>query len=67
VSYHLVTTTTTTTTTTTMRVLVLGATGFIGFPVAQALVRCGHEVIGTSRDPKAKEMFEKEEGERVLW
>ncbi|GAA97037.1 uncharacterized protein L969DRAFT_19907 [Mixia osmundae IAM 14324] len=40
-----------------MRVLVLGATGFIGFPVAQALVRNGHIVYGLTRsDAKSKEL-----------
>ncbi|KAJ6585734.1 NAD(P)-binding protein [Mycena capillaripes] len=38
-----------------MKVLVLGATGFIGFPAAQALVRAGHIVYGLARtQAKAK-------------
>ncbi|KAJ6517235.1 hypothetical protein C8R47DRAFT_1062927 [Mycena vitilis] len=38
-----------------MKVLVLGATGFIGFPAAQALVRAGHTVYGLARtEAKAK-------------
>lgn len=32
------------------KVLVLGATGFIGSAVAKALARAGHEVIGQTRD-----------------
>ncbi|KAF4588389.1 hypothetical protein EYR38_010357 [Pleurotus pulmonarius] len=32
-----------------MKVFVLGATGFIGFPVAQALARAGHIVYGLTR------------------
>ncbi|KAJ7206250.1 hypothetical protein GGX14DRAFT_500409 [Mycena pura] len=38
-----------------MNILILGATGFIGFPAAQALVRAGHTVYGLSRtEAKAK-------------
>ncbi|KAJ7723809.1 hypothetical protein B0H16DRAFT_1597991 [Mycena metata] len=38
-----------------MKVLVLGATGFIGFPAAQALARAGHMVYGMARtQAKAK-------------
>ena len=33
-----------------MRVLVTGATGFIGSHVAVALARAGHEVLSTGRD-----------------
>lgn len=33
-----------------MKVLVLGATGFIGSSVADALVRAGHQVIGQTRN-----------------
>ncbi|RSH92239.1 hypothetical protein EHS25_008654 [Saitozyma podzolica] len=32
-----------------MKVLILGATGFIGLPVAQAYVRAGHIVYGQTR------------------
>ncbi|KAJ6505405.1 hypothetical protein C8R45DRAFT_972593 [Mycena sanguinolenta] len=32
-----------------MRILILGATGFIGFPAAGALVRAGHIVYGLAR------------------
>ncbi|OSD06535.1 NAD(P)-binding protein [Trametes coccinea BRFM310] len=32
-----------------MKVLILGATGFIGLPVAQAFVRAGHVVYGQTR------------------
>ncbi|KAI0796229.1 hypothetical protein C8Q75DRAFT_367719 [Abortiporus biennis] len=40
-----------------MRVLLLGATGFIGLPVAQALVRAGHIVHGLTHNPaKAKQL-----------
>ncbi|KAJ6464783.1 hypothetical protein C8R47DRAFT_1237322 [Mycena vitilis] len=38
-----------------MKVLILGATGFIGFPAAQALARAGHTVYGLARtEAKAK-------------
>jgi len=35
-----------------MRVLVTGATGFIGSHVAVALARAGHQVLATGRDPR---------------
>jgi nucleoside-diphosphate-sugar epimerase len=35
-----------------MKVLVLGASGFIGLPVALAYARAGHIVYGTARDAK---------------
>lgn len=41
-----------------MKVLILGVTGFIGRPVAQAFVRNGHEVYGQTRsDSKAKSLI----------
>ncbi|KZT29608.1 NAD(P)-binding protein [Neolentinus lepideus HHB14362 ss-1] len=44
-----------------MKVLVLGASGFIGLPVAQALVRAGHSVYGVTRSAaKAKELAAEE-------
>ncbi|THU97488.1 NAD(P)-binding protein [Dendrothele bispora CBS 962.96] len=44
-----------------MRVLVLGATGFIGFPVCQALCRAGHIVYGQTRSSdKAKKLAAEE-------
>ncbi|KAJ7206251.1 hypothetical protein GGX14DRAFT_457421 [Mycena pura] len=44
-----------------MKVLVLGATGFIGFPTAQALVRAGHTVYGLARtEAKAKTLAAEE-------
>ncbi|KZT25447.1 NAD(P)-binding protein [Neolentinus lepideus HHB14362 ss-1] len=44
-----------------MRVLVLGASGFIGLPVAQALVRAGHVVYGVTRSAvKAKQLAAEE-------
>ncbi|EIW74573.1 NAD(P)-binding protein [Coniophora puteana RWD-64-598 SS2] len=40
-----------------MKVLVIGASGFIGLPVAQALVRAGHTVYGLTRSAeKAKQL-----------
>ncbi|EGO19212.1 hypothetical protein SERLADRAFT_479581 [Serpula lacrymans var. lacrymans S7.9] len=40
-----------------MKVLVIGASGFIGLPVAQALSRAGHTVYGLTRSPvKAKQL-----------
>jgi len=44
-----------------MLVLVLGASGFIGLPVAQALVRAGHVVYGVTRSAqKAKRLAAEE-------
>ncbi|TFK49591.1 NAD(P)-binding protein [Heliocybe sulcata] len=44
-----------------MKVLVLGASGFIGLPVAQALVRAGHSVYGVTRSAaKAKQLAAEE-------
>jgi len=44
-----------------MKVLVLGASGFIGFPVAQALTRAGHYVLGLTRsESKAKQLAAEE-------
>ncbi|KAL0567991.1 hypothetical protein V5O48_014001 [Marasmius crinis-equi] len=44
-----------------MRVLVLGATGAIGLPVAQALARAGHYVVGLTRsEEKAKQLAAEE-------
>ncbi|KAI3620917.1 nad dependent epimerase dehydratase family protein [Moniliophthora roreri] len=40
-----------------MRVLVLGATGVVGGPIAQAFVRAGHYVVGLTRSQaKAKQL-----------
>ncbi|KAI0753215.1 NAD(P)-binding protein [Daedaleopsis nitida] len=40
-----------------MKVLILGATGFIGLPVAQAFVRAGHLVYGQTRsETKAQQL-----------
>jgi len=44
-----------------MKVLVLGATGFIGMPAAQALVRAGHHVIGLTRSEKKGKQLAAEE------
>ncbi|TFY62470.1 hypothetical protein EVJ58_g3846 [Rhodofomes roseus] len=44
-----------------MKVLVVGASGFIGLPVAQALVRAGHVVYGVTRsESKAKALAAEE-------
>ncbi|KAG7444423.1 NAD(P)-binding protein [Guyanagaster necrorhizus] len=44
-----------------MKVLVLGASGFIGFPAAQALARAGHIVYGQTRSAqKAKQLSAEE-------
>lgn len=46
-----------------VNVLVLGATGFIGYPVAIALRRAGHIVYAVVRDteaPKAKDLERQE-------
>ncbi|KAL6303959.1 NAD(P)-binding protein [Sparassis latifolia] len=46
-----------------MRVLILGASGFIGFPAAQAFVRAGHIVYGVTRSQeKAKQLA----GEEII-
>ncbi|KAF7329260.1 Epimerase domain-containing protein [Mycena kentingensis (nom. inval.)] len=44
-----------------MKVLVLGATGFIGLPISQALVRAGHEVYGLVRTDEKAKLLRKEE------
>ncbi|KAJ6530957.1 hypothetical protein DFH09DRAFT_1044708 [Mycena vulgaris] len=44
-----------------MKVLILGATGFIGFPAAQALVRAGHTVYGLARTPAKAKLLALEE------
>jgi nucleoside-diphosphate-sugar epimerase len=44
-----------------MKIFITGATGFIGFPVAQAFRRAGHEVFGLARtDAKAAELSRNE-------
>lgn len=44
-----------------MKVLILGASGFIGFPAAQALTRAGHIVYGQTRSAqKAKQLAAEE-------
>nr|VWO95536.1 Uncharacterized protein [Ganoderma boninense] len=44
-----------------MKVLIIGATGFIGLPVAQAFVRAGHIVYGQTRsEEKAKQLAAQE-------
>ncbi|KAJ7022578.1 hypothetical protein C8F04DRAFT_1048942 [Mycena alexandri] len=44
-----------------MKVLVLGATGFIGLPAAQALSRAGHMVYGLARTQSKAKMLAAEE------
>ncbi|KAJ7206324.1 hypothetical protein GGX14DRAFT_457580 [Mycena pura] len=44
-----------------MKVLILGATGFIGLPAAQALVRAGHIVYGLARTPEKAKLLAREE------
>ncbi|KAL1701826.1 hypothetical protein EV121DRAFT_293905 [Schizophyllum commune] len=44
-----------------MFVLVLGASGFIGFPAAQALARAGHNVYGQTRSSEKAAQLTKEE------
>ncbi|KAJ7768046.1 NAD(P)-binding protein [Mycena olivaceomarginata] len=46
---------------TAMKVLVLGATGFIGFPAAQALARAGHIVYGLARTEEKAKLLAAEE------
>jgi len=44
-----------------MKFIVLGASGFIGFPIAQALTRAGHIVYGLTRsEAKAKQLAAEE-------
>jgi nucleoside-diphosphate-sugar epimerase len=44
-----------------MKVVIFGATGFIGSSVAEAFVRSGHIAYGVSRSPSsAKELARKE-------
>ena len=40
-----------------MRILVTGATGFIGLPLTRHLVRQGHEILALSRSPLRSEKF----------
>ncbi|KAK1235585.1 hypothetical protein PQX77_001178 [Marasmius sp. AFHP31] len=44
-----------------MRVLVLGATGLIGLPIAQALVHAGHHVVGLTRSEDKRKQLAAEE------
>jgi len=44
-----------------MKVIVLGASGFIGFPIAQALTRAGHIVYGLTRSEAKAKQFAAEE------
>ncbi|KAL4252841.1 NAD(P)-dependent Metabolic Enzyme [Abortiporus biennis] len=44
-----------------MRVLVIGATGFIGLPATQALVRAGHIVYGLTRTAEKAKQLQAEE------
>jgi len=44
-----------------MRVLILGASGFIGLPAAQALVRAGHIVYGVTRSQEKARQLEADE------
>ncbi|KAK4052377.1 bifunctional endoribonuclease/protein kinase ire1 [Microbotryomycetes sp. JL201] len=45
----------------TMKVLVLGATGFIGFPISTEFVRQGHTIIGVTRSAEKAKMLEANE------
>lgn len=44
-----------------MKVLLLGAGGFVGFPAAQAFVRAGHIVYGLTRSTDKAQIFAEEE------
>jgi nucleoside-diphosphate-sugar epimerase len=44
-----------------MKVIILGASGYIGFPVAQAFVRAGHVVYGQTRSASKAKQFAAEE------
>ncbi|KAJ6523471.1 hypothetical protein DFH09DRAFT_1420489 [Mycena vulgaris] len=44
-----------------MKVLILGATGFIGFPTAQAFMRAGYTVYGLARTEEKAKLLAKEE------
>ncbi|GAW10223.1 NAD P-binding protein [Lentinula edodes] len=46
---------------TAMKILIFGASGFIGFPAAQALIRAGHIVYGQTRSRENVQRFEAEE------
>jgi NAD dependent epimerase/dehydratase family enzyme len=44
------------------------ASGFIGFPAAQALVRAGHNVYGLTRSAqKAKQLIAEESGSPTIY
>jgi nucleoside-diphosphate-sugar epimerase len=44
-----------------MKVIIIGATGFIGMPAAQAFVRAGHIVYGVTRSQSNAAALAKEE------
>ncbi len=44
-----------------MRVFVMGATGYIGFQVAQAFRRAGHAVWGLTRNAGRRQMLASQE------
>jgi len=44
-----------------MKVLIIGATGVVGLPAAQALVRAGHIVYGLARTPEKAKLLAAEE------
>lgn len=44
-----------------MKVIIIGATGFIGLPAAQAFVRAGHIVYGVTRSQSKANSLAKEE------
>jgi nucleoside-diphosphate-sugar epimerase len=49
-----------------MRVLLTGATGYIGTAVLEALVALGHEVVGAVRDPSRAQLVLDRGGEPVV-
>jgi nucleoside-diphosphate-sugar epimerase len=49
-----------------MKVFITGATGYIGFNVAQAYRRAGHEVWGLTRSEEKKKLLESNEVHPVI-
>jgi nucleoside-diphosphate-sugar epimerase len=49
-----------------MRVLVVGASGFLGLGAVRALAACGHEVVGLARSPEKADLVRRAGGSPAL-